>query len=546
MKTGRLAGVWLAMAAYLAWWLHHNPLPDGYQNEYLHIWAALDLWGALVDWDVYHLRSFMYEPYWPWGFHLAAAPVFALFGPSRGGLVATNLLHLAVLLWGLARLGRRLDAPLAPLLLALTPAVTGTLVRYEPNLAVMAWTAAGVACLVDSDGLRRRGPTVGWGLCLGIGLMLDRLTVAFFLVPAVAPLLAGLLGPDRRWVGRNLLGAGLVTLFCTAAFYREWLSRHTAELVGQAPVGEIDAAGTLTTAAGPAYYPLTLLDSQAGSLAGAAFAVALVVGVVDLVGRLRRGDRWQAHAVLLSTVLVPTLFFTLVAKKQVFYTLPALVPLAVFAATRWWLSWPALLGGAWAVAVGSLGLPLAAPWVLGAMPDPWVSPRHTLARPPTFETWPIEQALAALPREPADLAAQRAAPPGADGPHIAVFSQDDRFYEGFLVLAVRAGVPGSQARGVVLDPKGTFELFAHAQALLTVSPRESGWPTADAISRELLADHYVLSEQPDVAGVVAQAEEQFVQTARFAAGDLDLVVWTRAHPDAGSEEDSTPSAGGTR
>lgn len=542
MKTGWLAGVWFALATYLAWWLWNNPLPDGYQNEYLHIWAAYDLWGALVAVDGYHLRTFMYEPYWPWGFHLSAAPIFAVTGPSRAALVSTNLLHLGVLLWGMARLGRRLNAPLAPALLALTPAVAGTLVRYEPNLAAIAWTAAGVACLADSDGLRRRGPTLGWGLCLGVGLMVDRLTVAFFLVPAVVPLLVVLAGPDRRWVLRNLVLAGAVTLFCSAAFYREWLSRHTAELIGQAPVGEIDAAGALTAAGGPAYYPLTLLDSQAGSLAGLAFLVALCFGIGDFLRRVRRGDSWYTHAVLLSTVLVPVLFFTVVAKKQVFYTLPALVPLAALAGTRRWLAWPALVGGVWAVGVGAIGLPLAPQWVLGAMPDPLVSPRHTLARPPTFEAWPIEEALAALPRQPADLAAQRAAPPGATGPHIAVFSQDDRFYEGFLALAVRAGVPGSQARGVVLDPSGTHELFDHVQALLTVLPQGGGWPTADAINHEMLADHYDLSEHPAVADRVAGAAGQFTETARLAAGDLDLVVWTRvvaapSRPDRGVPPD---------
>lgn len=539
MKTGRLAAIWVALAAYLAWWLRHNPLPDGYQNEYLHIGNAFDLWGALTTWDVWHLRWFMYDTYWPWGLHAPAAPVFALFGPSRAALVSTNLLHLGVLLWGMARLARTFGAPLAPVLLALTPAVFGTLVRYEPNLAVMAWTAAGVACLVDSRGLRDRRWVVGWGLCLGVGLMLDRLSVAFFLGPAVLPLLGGTLGRDRRRVLRNLALALGVALLLTAAYYREFFLRHTDELLGQAPVGEIDAAGELTGAGGWLYYPLTVLDSQAGTVAGLAFGIGLCVGVFELVQRARRGDSWQAHAVLVAVAVVPVAFFTLIAKKQVFYTLPVLIPLTVFAGSRPWLAWPALLGGLWAFAVAGLGLPAAPAGVLGAVPAPFVEPRHTLARPPTFERWPIAPALAALPREPADLAAQRAAPPGADGPHIAVFSQDDRFFEGFLALAVREGVPGSQVRGLVLDPYGTHELFDHAQALLAVVPAGEGWPTQRTIEREMRADHYALDELPPAAERVEGARDQFEETARLPAGDLELVVWTRTRPAP-----TRPAAGG--
>ena len=178
--------LWLAAAAWMGWWLTSNPLPDGYQNEYLHVGNAFDLWGALATWDVWHLRWYMYRVApWPWGLHAPAAPLFALLGPSHGALVATNLLHLAVLLWATSRLGRVFSAPLAPLLVVLAPGVFGSLVRYEPNLAAIAWSAAALACAVSSRGLRDRGMVIGWGCSLGIGLMMDRLTVGFFALPVV-------------------------------------------------------------------------------------------------------------------------------------------------------------------------------------------------------------------------------------------------------------------------------------------------------------------------------------------------------------------------
>ena len=61
--------LWLMAGAYLLWWVHANPLPDGFQNEYLLVGNAYDLWGALVDRDVWHLRWYMYTGYWPWGLY---------------------------------------------------------------------------------------------------------------------------------------------------------------------------------------------------------------------------------------------------------------------------------------------------------------------------------------------------------------------------------------------------------------------------------------------------------------------------------------------
>ena len=32
-------------------WLDANQLPDGYQNEYLHVGNAMDVWGEVIDRD---------------------------------------------------------------------------------------------------------------------------------------------------------------------------------------------------------------------------------------------------------------------------------------------------------------------------------------------------------------------------------------------------------------------------------------------------------------------------------------------------------------
>ena len=39
------------------YWVVNNPLPDGYQNEYLHVGNAYDLFSALIDFDIWSIQT---------------------------------------------------------------------------------------------------------------------------------------------------------------------------------------------------------------------------------------------------------------------------------------------------------------------------------------------------------------------------------------------------------------------------------------------------------------------------------------------------------
>lgn len=487
--------LWLLAALYQGWWLACNPLPDGFQNEYLLLGNAMDLWGALRSGDVWHMRWYMYTGYWPWGLYAVPWPFMAVLGPTRTALVMGNLVHLGVLLVAANTMGRALGARWAPVLVLLCPGVMGSLVRFEPNLAAIAWTAAGLAFLVRSRGLADRRMVLGWGAALGIGLMMDRLAVGFFLVPAIVPLLwrAG----RKGWLNLGL-GIGVVGLI-TGAYYREFFTRHSAELLSQAPVGEIDSAGTASMAGGLIdwlYYPLVLLDSQAGPLLGGLM-------LFGLIGRLR-GPR----VILLASIAGGMLVFTLIAKNQVFYTLPLLGPLAVLAATRGRWVVIGVAGGLWSLLSVGTGLVPGGPW----MPESWVQPRHTLARPPSHQSWPLDEAMSAMGESPSS---------------IAVLSQDHMLFEGFVVLAAREAHPNAQVRGVVLDPQGSFEELGSVEFLLWVGPTGEPRPSQAGVEAELLADHYQLAEVPPVASALQQQAAQLVEVGRWPAGEVDVVVLQR-------------------
>lgn len=499
MRWRWLCLIGLVATVWMGWWLRHNPLPDGFQNEYLHVGNAYDLWSAMLRGAWWQVRLLVEGNYWPPGFYLVPLPLLWLSAVKSGTqpwglLVAGNLVHLGVLLVAMRSLGRSLAAPLAPLLVVLCPGVFGALVRYEPNLAVVAWTAAGLAFLVRSEGLRRRGMVLGWGASLAVGLLMDRLSVAFFLLPAVLPLLRG--AGRRGWAN---LGLALLPVLLLDTYWYTYFVRSSAEeLLSQAPVGEIDSAGQVTSTPLPwslAYYPLALLDSQAGP----------VLGLVLLAGLW--GPRTRERLVLLATVATSALFFTIVAKKQVFYTLPLLVPLAALVSDRR-LALVGAAGGAWSFVALGLGLAWGGTW----LPESWVAPRHTLARPPSYQIVPLDEAIEALGPAPRQ---------------VLVLSEDEDLYEGFVVLAVRARWMWAETRGVVLDPQGTYERLGSVDALLWITPTAGRWPDAAGINAQLQADHYELRALPPVSPGLVAERPRFLETARLRTEDLDVVVFKR-------------------
>ena len=202
----------------------------------------------------------------------------------------------------------------------LTPAVFGGATRFEPNFANVAMTSMGLLCLVESNCFQHRKWSLAWGLVFGSALMLDRLTVLFYLGPACLYVFTKVQWTDRR-VRRSILYSLLLFLGCTIAYYREFFIRHSSELLSQAPVGEIDSAGTLLASVNPVpsmYYLLSLLDSQAGWAIG----VLMLMGVFYAIK-----TRKIEYCVVVCDRAWGLIFYT-GGEHSLYYTFPMLVPLA--------------------------------------------------------------------------------------------------------------------------------------------------------------------------------------------------------------------------
>ena len=121
---------------------------------------------------------------------------------------------------------------------------------------------------------------------------------------------------------------------------------------------------------------------------------------------------------------------------------------------------------------------------------------------------------------------------------ILVMSEAQHLFEGYVALAMREAVPGSSVRGVVTDPRGTYELLAEQDAFVWVGEAEGGWPSPRDIERELLRDHVALDTLPPVVESVVEAEAAFREVGRRTIdAETDLVVYVRI-PEPVSTADS--------
>ena len=478
----------LFMTGWLIWWTGQNPLPDGYQNEFLHVGNTFDLYESIVELDWWHIRWYAYTSYWPWGFYAVPMVLLLPFGKSIQMLVLSNVLYLAVLMWSMLRLGKRFSSPLSVYLLLLTPAVFGASTRFEPNFANVAMTALGLLCLVESTYFQNRKWSIAWGLVFGSALMIDRLTVLFYLGPACLYVFTKVKWSDGR-VRRSVLYSLLLFLGCTLAYYREFFIRHSSELLSQAPVGEIDSAGNLLASVNPIpsmYYLFSLLDSQAGWAIGLLMVLGVSYGM-----KMRK----EQDVLLLSAVLPGAIFFTLVAKKQVYYTFPMLVPLALLAGRFQKVSWIGVGGGVLLWLQNGLGVIPTNIRLQPTIPSKYVEPSYVLARPPSQQSYRVSDVLAPMVDQPQE---------------VIVFSEDQRWYEGFVVLQLREQLDG-HVRGVTADPIGIWEFSEEAEYIVWVRPTsvQATFPQSGSMTAELISDHYDVETLPAVTKRIADMESEF-------------------------------------
>jgi hypothetical protein len=500
---------------------------NGTQNELWHVLNAVNLWDATgwVNKDATPLSYYLWSNYWPPGFYLFAWPFFAVWGASHLALVMSNLGHLAILLWAVFQLGRAVrdvrTGWMAMCLVLLYPSITGNLVRFEPSVALAAWVSFGALALLKSRGFSDLRWSLGFAAVSAAGLMMDRLSYAFFLgIPAVMELWRGLRSGQ---VGLRLKqAAAALALLIILCGYWHWnfILHHLPELLEQGGAGNIDSQGTFTEHRPPfalrtwLFYPAVLVDDQAGLLPGLLAFCGLGAWFFRPPGK----DRVLATVILSSLIL-----FSLIQKKQVYYTLPMLGCLGVLSAS--WLAGQGrrgvilfavvCIGGLHQIGLRMLDRPLPLPGAVSRLvggsflPASWVDRDYPQARVPLWLDLPTDDIIAALP-------------PG----EILLYSEDPVWTETYAVLHFRERMATRRVWQVVGNPQRAFESSHGAQAVIHLTAGQNpGWPRASEVDAALEVANPATAQDWALGQAMAQAEHLFRPAERFYWGGGEALIW---------------------
>jgi len=483
------------------WWLRRNDLPDGFQNEYEHIYTLTEIYFRFRDSGLAEAWSSLWDGYYPPLMHLVGASGLTLAG--RSSVVPTMSLgiFLALLLgatcWMVYRVRGPEAAAVAIVLLATYPSVFGNARRYEPNIAVSALVAVAAGLLIVRKGLDKWTTAGLFGVLCGLGMLADRLVFFVYLVPLAA--VAGVRAA-RRYDATELTSAllrwcaaGVITLAVSGYYYARFFAGHVDEVVTQLG-GEIEAGGEITaslpwwSATGLTYYPLSFLDSQMGLAIGGLTAIGVALYLV----KGRREIDPESAAMLDAWLFGGLVIITLVSKKQPFYAIPLLAPAAACAAIGFRaLPDPRAFVAAGALIVALGGHQLAflthgeglwpAPgrwtWFAGASPFPegFLGNEYTQAAPP-------HQMGLNVPRMAELCAAQTAKNPAR--PIVVVFGEAQGAYEGQLMPTLRLELDSLLVEGVLMNGHAVQENADRAGCFVYVTGAEPAWPTHEQIRQE--------------------------------------------------------------
>jgi hypothetical protein len=525
LRSGTLFSLTLGIVAALALgalhhpWFQANDLPDGFQNEFVHLFTLTEIWFRGRDEGIAAAWPALWDEYYPPGIHAVGSFALALFGPGREVATQSQLLFLLLLVAAAARLtfelGGRGPAFVVAVALTSSPAIFGNVRRYEPNVAVAACAALVMARLVLLPRIGTRWQSLLLGFLLAMGLLVDRLSVGLYVGVPLLLVLASDLRASRssvepgRWRRWGLVA--LTTALLAGPYYLRFFDLHWEEVRSQLH-GEITARGIETGAApflsaqGALFYPLSIFDCQLGPL----YTLAATLGLLGWV-RARRDLPADRRRILEAAVIVPLVVLSLLGKKQPYYSIPVLAPLLVIAV----LGLRALLPGRRPVLVGLFVL-VAMHQVLfltrgrGLIPAPgrwaWFAGQPPLPKDALGETYvqaapPFHQGLQI------ERIARLCRSVEGERRSVVLYSEGQAAYEGQLMPTLRLALDRREVEGLVMGPPAVLDHWARSGCFIFVDRDGAPWPTPLGIERTLEAFDQSPAD-PALLALIADAQSR--------------------------------------
>src|SRR5215510_14850944 len=291
-----------------------------YAYDYYRLLAHADFAGFAKE---FFTAPHYYAPF----VHLVSACVFLVLGASRLTGIAVNLLSLAVLLWSVASISRRLYGDSRPIASVVLPALLASCYHFSAwlmhdaflDFPLTAAVAAGFALLIRADDFRNRRRALAFAVGAAVGMLVKQTFAFFFVLPALCLLVKVIRTRDRRAI-LNLALAAIVLILIAAL----WYAPHLRDVIAiyrenqRAAVNENEA-------------PLFSFDSNFFYIhALISMQMQLPLAAIFVAGLCYSLFRYRKQSLILYLWLMSGIIsFALVANKDIRYTVPVLPAAAV-------------------------------------------------------------------------------------------------------------------------------------------------------------------------------------------------------------------------
>jgi len=211
------------VAATVIWLLRDNSFLWGqtsaHLSEHIRLWYTLERVASLpLAWHyklliLYHrlrMNNFSWSPF----IHLVGCAGNVVMGRGWMPVLLTSSLWFIVLISSTCALGCRLfgrkQGLLAAVLVSLYPGLYGLSRNFGPDLPLASLVTLGMYALVRSQGFKRGGASLAFGLCLGMAMLVKLTAAIFFLAPVLMLMRKGERVWHRHTARRNFLSGKML------------------------------------------------------------------------------------------------------------------------------------------------------------------------------------------------------------------------------------------------------------------------------------------------------------------------------------------------
>jgi 4-amino-4-deoxy-L-arabinose transferase-like glycosyltransferase len=396
------------------WWIHTETRPPHWD-------MARHLWTSLVyqqihqthNWFLFMVQYDYYPPFVYWW----VQPFYKLLGTNIPAAVFANILYVAILVVSVYAMGRKLGGRLVGLssavLVVSYPMFVTQFKEFQLDAPLAAMVAAGLCLLIYSEGFKRRGYTLAFGVVCGVGMLTKWTFVACLVLPTLITAGQAVVADIRARSPRRVttLAVALLLGYTIASpWYLVNFQQFKIDMKANgAPQAILEGDPRVGSLASNFYYFFNLINQQI-------FLPGVLLALVGLAVALRKSARVHLNRLLLPLSLIggTYLVFTFIANKDPRYTLPMLPAVAVVSC--YWISTlrrqarlvAAILICLYGVVMftvisfGSAVVPKNVAFRLGSQTVTVFAQRGYIIGPPTHEQWGLQRVFLYVQKQPAD------------------------------------------------------------------------------------------------------------------------------------------------